>query len=565
MKKLKIAPRLELPAEALTKTFMLLGQRGTGKTTLGVVMVEEFAKAGLPFVIVDPLGVWSGIRTSADGKRDGHPVCILGGENGDAPLEPTAGAVVADLIVETPGFYLLDLSLMRKGQRLHFMADFAERLYDAKASHRTPLHIVIDEADEYAPQMARGDGGMAPKVLGAMEDLIRRGRSRGIGMTCITQRPAVLNKNVLSQADVLGVFRLSSPQDRKAIEDWVREHATREQREIFDANLHQLEPGRAFFWSPSWLKIFELVQVRRRETFDSSATPEVGAAATVQRVMARVDVKAITARIAATVDARKAEDPKLLRARIAELQAEIARQPRAETVEVPAISDEMFAAVHTATTEVLRVSQLVLDALARVNALKHPAKPILMVGGGKDDGVERVSVPPKWVPGGDVHVHIVKSDEPGLSKCERAVLDVLGGRDPKPSNLSQVGILSGYSVKSSSLANAISSLRKAGLVELGQPLRLTDAGRKAVGPRRPLPTGRELMHVWCGQLGRAEAAFLTAVFNAHPRVLSKEELAATTGYSITSSSFANALSKLRTLELVEKGSTRLGSAFEAAR
>ena len=34
-----------------------------------------------------------------------------------------------------------------------------------------------------------------------MEDLVRRGRARGLGITLITQRPAVLNKDVLTQVD----------------------------------------------------------------------------------------------------------------------------------------------------------------------------------------------------------------------------------------------------------------------------------------------------------------------------------------------------------------------------
>lgn len=563
--KLNIATTLTLPVEALTRTFMLLGQRGTGKTSLGVVMTEEFSTASLPFVVVDPLGVWWGLRASLDGKGEGLAVLIFGGEHGDVPLEPTAGAVVADVIVENPGAYVLDLSLMRKGQRLHFMADFGERLYDAKASQRSPLHLMIDEADEFAPQLARGDGGMAPKVLGAMEDLIRRGRSRGIGMTCITQRPAVLNKNVLSQADTLAVFRLSAPQDRKAIDDWVREHATKEQLVAFDENLHQLDPGNAFFWSPSWLKTFKKVHVRQRETFDSSATPEVGVAARAPKVMAKVDVEAVKARIAATVDAKKAEDPKTLRAHIAELEAQLASRKEVVTrVEVPVLPPEMRDQLvsiiddfRPLLSDFTKLVTEVTAALARVDGKVGfvPPRPTPKV-------VPIVHQPaahvwPKARPN--------DGDSPALGKCERAVLRVLAARDPQPTTLAQVAVLSGYSAASSSLANALGKLRSSGLATAGQPLRLTPAGKAAAGPVEPLPTGRALLDHWLGQLGQAERAFLMAIYDAHPRELTRERLAELAGYSPTSSSFGNALGRLRRLELVEKNAFRLGQALAEAK
>jgi hypothetical protein len=47
-------------------------------------MVEEFLKAGVHVVVVDPVGVWWGLRASADGQREGLPIVVLGGEHGDA-------------------------------------------------------------------------------------------------------------------------------------------------------------------------------------------------------------------------------------------------------------------------------------------------------------------------------------------------------------------------------------------------------------------------------------------------------------------------------------------------
>ena len=67
MKQLQLAKGLELPLEAVTETFALLAVRGAGKTNAARVMAEEMFAAKLPFVAVDPVGSWYGLRAGRDG------------------------------------------------------------------------------------------------------------------------------------------------------------------------------------------------------------------------------------------------------------------------------------------------------------------------------------------------------------------------------------------------------------------------------------------------------------------------------------------------------------------
>jgi uncharacterized protein len=97
---LHIAEGFSLPAEAVTHTFAILAMRGAGKSNAAVAMAEEMYKAGLHWVAIDPKGDWWGIRSSADGKSPGLPVVIFGGQHGDLPLEPDAGAFIAELILD---------------------------------------------------------------------------------------------------------------------------------------------------------------------------------------------------------------------------------------------------------------------------------------------------------------------------------------------------------------------------------------------------------------------------------------------------------------------------------
>ncbi len=54
---LTLGPGLMLPVEAVTETFAILAKRGAGKTYTATVLVKEMMAAGLPLVIVDPVGV----------------------------------------------------------------------------------------------------------------------------------------------------------------------------------------------------------------------------------------------------------------------------------------------------------------------------------------------------------------------------------------------------------------------------------------------------------------------------------------------------------------------------
>jgi hypothetical protein len=174
---------------------------------------------------------------------------IFGGDHGDVPLEATAGKVIADVVIEHPGAYVVDLSAFdSKAAEMRFAGDFLERLYRAKKRETGPLLLVVDEADVFAPQRP---GPEQTRTLGALEAIVRRGRIKGLGDLLITQRAAVLNKNVLTQTEVLVVMQTTGPQDRAAIDEWIAGNGTRDERDEVLGSLASLERGEAWVWSPS--------------------------------------------------------------------------------------------------------------------------------------------------------------------------------------------------------------------------------------------------------------------------------------------------------------------------
>ncbi len=122
-----------------------------------------FIEAGAQVVVLDPIGTWYGLRLSADGKGKGFSVPVFGGEHGDVPLEPQAGALIAKLLVEECFSAVLDVSTFRKEQRKQFVTDFAEELMHRKKTNRSAMHVFFEEAQLFVPQMV---GGKEARIRG---------------------------------------------------------------------------------------------------------------------------------------------------------------------------------------------------------------------------------------------------------------------------------------------------------------------------------------------------------------------------------------------------------------
>ncbi|MGH2793852.1 MAG: ATP-binding protein, partial [Actinomycetota bacterium] len=303
MSELRIGRDVSFPEEAVTQTFGILAKRGAGKSNTAAVMAEEMHRAHLPFVAVDPVGAWWGLRSSGDGKGPGLPIPIFGGYRGDVPLERGGAELIADLIVDESLSCVLDVSAFESERaKREFLTAFAERLFRRKAQpgKGTPLHLFLEEADDYAPQ--RSMGVEMARCLGAFQRIVKQGRARGLGSTMISQRSASLNKDLLTQIETLIVHRTTGPNDRKAIAAWIEYHA--QSAEILES-LHELADGEAWVWSP-WLNIVKRVQVRRRTTFDSGATPTLKARRS-PATLADVDLDILRTRMAATIEKAKAE------------------------------------------------------------------------------------------------------------------------------------------------------------------------------------------------------------------------------------------------------------------
>lgn len=438
---------------------------------------------------------------------------------------------------------------MRKGEQMRFVTAFAERVYHR---NRSALHLVLDEADLFAPQRPlRGQ----ERMLGAVEDLVRRGRARGIGVTLVTQRAAVLNKDVLTQVECLIVLRTISPQDRAAIDEWIRVHGTPEQREELMASLPALPTGRAWFWSPGWLGLFVQAQVRRRKTFDSSSTPKAGEARHVPARLSEIDLGKIRQRLHGLVERAQADDPMALRQRIVELERELAARSAperiVERIEVPvldrAVVDELREAI-----ERLREP---LDALGRILAVLDGAASRLEAAAKQALAYQPSQEP---APASGIAPSI---SEIVLRAGERRMLATLARRHPLRLTRAQLGTLSGLTPSGGTFNTYLSVLKRHGLVSEGPDglLDITPAGFAHLGsdvPTAPTSPG-EVLEMWRQALRAGERRMLDELVRAYPGWLTRDELGARTGIVPTGGTFGTYLSVLRRNGLIEVDGDRV--------
>lgn len=287
---LNLAPDLSLPLDAVGRTFAVIGQRGSGKSSLAAVMAEEMCRESLPWVALDPVGIWWGLRSLKDGSPSPFPIVVFGGERGDLPFERGQGRKIAEACVRANVFAVIDLSRESKTVWRTIVRDFCSALQELRPDH--PRHVFIEEAPEFVPQ--RSSHQLGRECAEIVERLVRLGRNWGYGATVLSQRPATVHKDVLSQCESLFVMRTSGPHDRKALKEWIEAQAKDSALEDCLGELAGLPDGTAYYWSPQWMRVFKRVPIRERISFHPGETRKVGA---VARSVELADVHDFVARV----------------------------------------------------------------------------------------------------------------------------------------------------------------------------------------------------------------------------------------------------------------------------
>ncbi|MBD2842571.1 helicase HerA domain-containing protein [Erythrobacter rubeus] len=181
---------VEFDIEELLATRLLVqGNSGSGKSHLLRRLLEESAQM-VQQVVIDPEGDFTSLA-----EEFGH--IVIDG----AAYSPPEIEALARRIREHRASVVLALEALEVEQQIRCAAQFITALFDAPREHWFPALVVVDEAQMFAPSVA---GEIAEDTrrmtLGAMTNLMCRGRKRGLAGIVATQRLAKLAKNVAAEA-----------------------------------------------------------------------------------------------------------------------------------------------------------------------------------------------------------------------------------------------------------------------------------------------------------------------------------------------------------------------------
>jgi energy-coupling factor transporter ATP-binding protein EcfA2 len=563
-------PMAKLPAEIFRQHIAVLGKTGSGKSSVLRSMVEGLLDDQKPVCIIDPKGDWWGLKLSASGKSAGYPVVIFGGEYADVPLNAHSGQQVAELIATGNRPCIINLGGWMPGERTRFFVDFASTLFRTTRGHR---YIVIDEVHNFAPQGKVLDPD-AGKMLHWANRLASEGRGKGLTILSASQRPQKVHKDFLTCAETLVAMRVIHKLDRDAIKDWIDGAGDAQKGRDVLNTLASMQRGEGWVWSPEIGFGPKQITFPLFKTYDSFA-PQANSGTEKLKGWASVDLSEIRAKLASVVEEAKANDPKELRKQIAEWKKKAeSKEPAAVDPNVLIKAAEKAAAdcdkhwqgevsklqkahsgVVTRLKKIAELAHLNGEAIVTVSA---PTEKIAIATPSGRTSSRRETVKPAAP-----IASVVGDDDIILLKSERAILRAFYWLKDETATPSKVSFYSGYASNSSTWNNALGRLRRRHLSGWTiTPLGIAEVESWGVEPK---PSGKTLREWLRARLGKAENIMLDALCEAHPSRMTTAELSESSGYSSGSSTWNNAIGRLRGLEAAEgyerDGGTKAADVF----
>ncbi|WP_222918365.1 DUF87 domain-containing protein [Natrinema sp. SYSU A 869] len=247
---------LRLPVvELLTGRGFVTGKSGSGKSNTASVIAEELLEAGYPLLIVDTDGEYYGLKEEYEMLHAGAD------EECDIQIGPEHAEQMATLALEENVPVILDVSgYLDEDVADELLRKIARQLFIKEKKLKKPFLLVVEEVHEYIPE-----GGGVGETGNLLIKISKRGRKHGLGIVGISQRPADVKKDFITQANWLVWHRLTWDNDTKVVGRIIDTE--------YSELVSDLGDGQAFVQT-DWTEVdVRKIQFRRKRTFDAGATP----------------------------------------------------------------------------------------------------------------------------------------------------------------------------------------------------------------------------------------------------------------------------------------------------
>ena len=255
----------------------VIGSSGSGKSYTVGVICEELCKNHVPFVIIDIEGEYSGLKEKYE--------AIWVGDEKECDLNWKSKVDLKLLAGYAPDCPPIILDLSGADRPREKVNEFLISVYREISKRRTPYLVILEEADRFSPQASGNER------LPIFDEIARRGRKRGLGLMLCTQRPSLVDKNILSQCSNQIIGKLVIKNDLNSVAQFFSGHGTPNQ-------LTALRPGE-FFALGGLAPEPEKIKIRARETRHGGMTPKLNPLAirpSVEKILESIQTGAVIAR-----------------------------------------------------------------------------------------------------------------------------------------------------------------------------------------------------------------------------------------------------------------------------
>lgn len=506
---------------------------GGGKSWLLRRLVEQ-CWGHVHIIIIDPEGEFVTLAEKFE--------VVIAGQGGDVPLSVESAAKLAQVVMKNSANIVCDIYDLPPDQRHQWVRNFVNGLINTPKEHWHKVIVVMDEAHLFAPEKGQGES----LALGAISDLVSRGRKRGMCPILATQRLGKLNKNVAAELQnvIIGLTTIDIDRERAAQAMGI----SRTHKAGFFVKLRQFDPGEFFVSGPAFgrgeASVFKSGSVTTTHARDITKQPVLA-----QRAMkgAFADIVAEVSAAAMVVEtempgALTDSDEAIAMANqtISNLREEVGRLQ--ENLATARLAEDSFRAERFETRQLLEKA---LRWVERESVLDNPVvaeEPATVFFAPPPPKPTPISVPPAVRP----------VSAGGLGRCERTILTLLSRYGDRGCTYLQLTLLGGYGWNGS-FRNCLGELRSQGLVQGAntETMTLTREGRHKIASGEGVievpSSGAEIWSLWMNKLDKCGRAIMTVLRNGG--VLSGPVIARAAEYG-WNGSFRNVLGALRTANLI---------------
>lgn len=252
---------LELPlADVLAGRGFITGKSGSGKSNTAGKICEEVLDQSRPLMVIDTEGEYYGL------KEEYELLHVGADEECDLQVGPEHAEKIAELALKQNVPIILDVSgYIETEEANRLVHDTVKEMFDKEKKLKKPFPILVEEAHEWIPE--QGSRGEDVEVSKMLIRVGKRGRKRGLGITALSQRPASVDKDFITQTDYKIWHQLDWDNDLNVVRRVLG-------KDFVDA-VKNLETGEAILQTDFVEDCPRKIHVLEKKTFDAGATPDL--------------------------------------------------------------------------------------------------------------------------------------------------------------------------------------------------------------------------------------------------------------------------------------------------